>query len=129
MTQLHFKDLKRALYGEGNNRLFGKCKKYEIKSTIWMSLMKEQREKTFSNFLENKKFPKKTKLNLRIVILLYQHLRLLGNPDSALDQRHQRRKIILVPRKSLSGKQRNYERSYLLYLLTAMRTPKDITRL
>ena len=59
MTQLHFKDLKRALYGEGNYRLFGKYKKYEIKSTIWMSLTKEQREKKFSDFLENKKFPKK----------------------------------------------------------------------
>ena len=58
MTQLHFKDLKRSLYGEGNYRLYGKYKKYLIKPAIWMSLPNEKREKKFTDFLMNKKLPK-----------------------------------------------------------------------
>ena len=59
MTLLHFKDLKRALYGEGNYRLYGKYKKkYMMKRGTWKTLEKVDQRKKFVDFLKNKKFQK-----------------------------------------------------------------------
>ena len=38
MTMLHFKDFRRALYGEGNYRLYGKYAKYSVSRSQWKSL-------------------------------------------------------------------------------------------
>ena len=59
MTQLHFKGLRRSLYGEGNYRLYGKfATKYFVRPAIWVALSREQRERKFQDFLDNKRFPK-----------------------------------------------------------------------
>ena len=43
VTQLHFKDLKRSLYGEGNYRLYGKfATKYFVRPAIWTAFSREQ---------------------------------------------------------------------------------------
>ena len=54
MTLLHFKDLKRALYGEGNYRLYGKYKKMSFLRSVWKIFEEAKRNQIFSDFLENK---------------------------------------------------------------------------
>ena len=58
MTLLHFKDFRRALYGEGNYRLSGKYKNYLIKRSAWQSLDTTQRHTKFDDFLKNKRLQK-----------------------------------------------------------------------
>ena len=55
VTLLHFKDLKRALYGEGNYRLYGKYKKNSFPRSVWKSFDEAKRKQKFSAFLENKR--------------------------------------------------------------------------
>ena len=57
MTLLHFKDLKRALYGEGNYRLYGKYKKKSFPRSVWKSFDGKLKQK-FSDFLRRKEKPK-----------------------------------------------------------------------
>ena len=38
MTLLHLNDFRRALYGQGNYRLYGKHKRYMIKRNTWQYL-------------------------------------------------------------------------------------------
>ena len=61
LTILHFKDLKRSLYGEGNYRLCGRYRRYETKSSNWRSLSRDQQQKRFDVFLKNKKFVEEEK--------------------------------------------------------------------
>ena len=58
MTLLHFKDMKRALYGDGNYRLYGKYKKYTMKRTAWKNLGELRQRNFFSEFLKNRKYSK-----------------------------------------------------------------------
>ena len=55
ITRLHFKDFKRALYGEGNYRLCGKYKKFAITRNAWKSLDEAERQKMFTDFVKNKR--------------------------------------------------------------------------
>ena len=61
MTLLHFKDLKRALYGDGNYRLYGKYKKYFMQRSVWKNLGGTNQGKMFSDFLKDRKSPTKCK--------------------------------------------------------------------
>ena len=61
MTMLHFKDFKRALYGEGNYRLYGKYAKYSVPRSQWKSLISVDREANFPDFVKNKKCVKEDK--------------------------------------------------------------------
>ena len=54
MTLLHFKDLKRALYGEGNYRLYGKYKKMSFLRSVWKRFEEAKCNQILSDFLENK---------------------------------------------------------------------------
>ena len=54
MTLLHFKDLKRSIYGEGNYRLHGKCREIFIPRSVWKTYDEVKQSKMFSHFLENK---------------------------------------------------------------------------
>ena len=54
MTLLHFKDLKRSIYGEGNYRLHGKYREMFIPRSVWKTYDEVKQSKMFSNFLENK---------------------------------------------------------------------------
>ena len=70
MTMLHFKDFKRALYGEGNYRLYGKYAKYSVPRSQWKSLNSVDREAKFTDFVKNKKCVKAKMQKLRQVHLL-----------------------------------------------------------
>ena len=61
MTMLHFKDFKRALYGEGNYRLYGKYTKYSVSRNQWKSLNSVARETKFTDFVQNKRCVKEDK--------------------------------------------------------------------
>ena len=54
MTLLHFKDFRRALYGTGNYRLFGKYRKHKIPRNVWKKLNEDDRQERFSDFVQNK---------------------------------------------------------------------------
>ena len=54
MTLLHFKDLKRSIYGEGNYRLHGKYREMFIPRSVWKTYDEVKQSKMFSNFLVNK---------------------------------------------------------------------------
>ena len=76
MTSLHFKDLKRSIYGEGNYRLHGKYREMFIPRNVWKTYDEVKRSKMFSNFLENKIIVKDGKtgfINLRTPTLQYRH--------------------------------------------------------
>ena len=55
VTLLHFKDVRRSLYGSGNYRLAGAFKKYSIKRECWGAFDEEKKCKVFSDFLKNTK--------------------------------------------------------------------------
>ena len=55
VTLLHFKDVMRALYGEGNYRIGGKYKKYTITKSAWRNLDTKGRQRKFVEFLQNKR--------------------------------------------------------------------------
>ena len=54
MTLLHFKDLKRSIYDEGNYRLHGRYREMFIPRSVWKTYDEGKQSKMFSNFLENK---------------------------------------------------------------------------
>ena len=55
LIEMLSKDLKRALYGEGNYRLYGKHKKNSFRRSVWKSFDEAQRKQKFSDFLEKKR--------------------------------------------------------------------------
>ena len=54
MTLLHFKDLKRSIYGEVNYRLHGRYREMFIPRSVWKTYDEVKRSKIFRNFLEIK---------------------------------------------------------------------------
>ena len=58
---LHFKDLKWALYGDGNYRLYGKYKRYLMQRSEWKNLGGVDQGKMFSDFLKDRKSPRNGK--------------------------------------------------------------------
>ncbi|KAK3103522.1 hypothetical protein FSP39_019838 [Pinctada imbricata] len=52
VIKLHFLDLKRALHGEGNYRLAGPYRKFQVSPMLFKSKTKEEREKMFQKFLK-----------------------------------------------------------------------------
>ena len=55
VTLLHFKDVRRSLYGSGNYSIAGAFKKYSIKRECWGTFDEEMKCKVFSDFLKNTK--------------------------------------------------------------------------
>ena len=55
ITMLHFKDVRRALYGSGNYRLAGAFKGYRIKRECWITFDEDKKCKVFEDFLKNTK--------------------------------------------------------------------------
>ena len=55
ITQLHFKDLRRSLYGSGNYRLSKEFKRYHISPENWNVLTEDKKEAIFVHFLKNTK--------------------------------------------------------------------------
>ena len=62
---LHFKDFKKALYGEGNYRLYGKYAKYSVARSQVKSLNSVDRETKFTDFVKNKKCVKEDKNDVK----------------------------------------------------------------
>ena len=55
VTVVHFRDIRRALYGEGNYRLVKRLKKrYSISKESWRKLSESEKDEKFRKFLENK---------------------------------------------------------------------------
>ena len=61
ITLLHFKDFERALYGEGNYRLYGEYTKCPIPRNVWKKLAEVDRQKQFSYFIKNNRYSKEGK--------------------------------------------------------------------
>ena len=55
MTLLHFKYFRRAMYGDGNYRLYGTYKKCLFGRNVWNNLDEAGRQKKFSDFLKGKR--------------------------------------------------------------------------
>ena len=83
MTMLHFKDFKRALYGEGNYRLHGKYAKYSVPRRQWKSLISVDREAKFTDFVKNKKCVKEDKNYVKSTYFDFKvpMLNVARNPD------------------------------------------------
>ena len=55
MTLIHFKDFRRAMYDDGNYRLYGTYKKCLIRRNVWNNLDEAGRQTEFSDFLKSKR--------------------------------------------------------------------------
>ena len=75
MTLLHFKDLKRALYGEGTYRLYGKYKKMSFLRSVWKRFEEAKCNQIFSDSLKIKSNPQMLVISssLRIQPSSYRH--------------------------------------------------------